>query len=87
MEHYSVFPNLGIPFYTYPLLGRRNLKNIQLIPTHNGYGQKKFHRDPTKIGFFGSPRKKAKRHKVLSLSRARFQTLGGYVLYGYLLLN
>jgi hypothetical protein len=76
MEYYSVFPNLGIHFKpTLPLVGKI-WKKTQLIATPNDYGPKKFHRDPTKIGFFGSPRKKAKRHKILSLSRARFQTLG-----------
>jgi hypothetical protein len=63
---------------------RRNTtlyKDLTPIATNNGYGQKKFHRDLTKIWFFGSPRKKAKRHKVLSRTRARFQTLGRYCMY------
>ncbi len=45
---------------------------------------KKICRDLTKIGFFGSPRKKAKLHKVLSLARVRSQTLGRYCIMYYI---
>ncbi len=47
--------------------------------------KKKIRHDPKKIGFFGSQSKIAKLHKVLSLARARSQTLGRHcILYVYL---
>jgi hypothetical protein len=54
------------------------MKKISLFLPIMATAKKKFHRDPTKIGFFGSPRKKAKLHKILSRTRAHSQTLGRY---------
>ena len=56
----------------------KNLKKNQLNATHNGYGQKKFRRDPTKIGFFGSSTKNTFPHKILLRALARSQTSGRY---------
>jgi hypothetical protein len=78
MEHYRVFPNLGIHFKpTLPVTGKI-WKKISLMLPIMATTKKKFVVMQQKLDFSDGREKKAKLHKFLSLARARSQTSGSY---------
>jgi hypothetical protein len=77
MEHYSVFPNLGIHFKpTLPLVGKI-WKKFSLLLLLMATAKKKFIAIRRKLDF--SDRREKKLNAIwFSRARARFQTLGRY---------
>jgi hypothetical protein len=74
MEHYSVFPNLGIHFKpTIPLIGKIWKKISLLLPIMTTAKKNSSRSDENWI--FRIVQKKAKLHKILSRARARVPKL------------